>query len=45
MRLAKGWVPAKCDRFSERATFTFSHAKIGRGDRLVVLAASEFEFE
>jgi hypothetical protein len=41
MRIAKGWVPSHCVNFKERAAFTFGNAKVGRGDRLVVLAASK----
>jgi hypothetical protein len=41
MRVAKGWLPSHCVTFMEKAAYTFGHAKVGRGDRLVVLAASK----
>jgi len=42
MRLAKGWIPKRCDKFKEMAAYSFANAKVGKGDRLVVLAASKF---
>jgi hypothetical protein len=40
MRVAKG-LPSQCVTFMEKAAYTFGHAKVRRGDRLVLLAASE----
>jgi len=38
-RIAKGWAPKTYARFKDMAAFSYSNHKIGRGPRLIVLAA------
>lgn len=39
LRVARGWVPNKCARMKDVAPFTYGNQKMGKGPRLVVLAA------